>query len=169
MPWQNHKGEEFRDHTCHGRNMVLYGLLSFIPWWESLWWSYLPQLKVQRRKLRRVDLCPSLRAHARRKMTDALQVNDDDDDDDDPMMNYCWIIVGMVCYNYLSVGWCWWWWWWWASSSKGGISLQAGDADQEIRGAAEPLHTAVRPVGRELGKVKKVMEFLGFLEGSAHN
>ena len=60
-------------------------------------------------------------------------------------------------------------WWWWASSSKGGISLQAGDADQEIRGAAEPLHTAVRPVGRELGKVKKVMEFLGSLEGSAHN
>ena len=102
-------------------------------------------------------------------MTDALQVNDDDDDDDDPMMNYCWIIVGMVCYNYLSLGWCWWWWWWWASSSKGGISLQAGDADQEIRGAAEPLHTAVRPVGRELGKVKKVMEFLGSLEGSAHN
>ena len=98
-------------------------------------------------------------------MTDALQVNDDDDDD--PMMNYCWISVGMVCYNYLSLGWCWW--WWWASSSKGGISLQAGDADQEIRGAAEPLHTAVRPVGRELGKVKKVMEFLGFLEGSAHN
>ena len=44
---------------------------------------------MQRRKLRRVDLCPSLRAHARRKMTDALQVNDDDDDDDDdddPMM-----------------------------------------------------------------------------------
>ena len=91
-------------------------------------------------------------------------------------MNYCWIIVellldivGMVCCNYLSLGWCWWWWWWWASSSKGGISLQAGDADQEIRGAAEPLHTAVRPLGRELGKVKKVMEFLGSLEGSAHN
>ena len=85
-----------------------------------------------------------------------------------------WIIVelvldiaGMVCYNYLSLGWCWW--CWWASNSKGGISLQAGDADQEIRGAAEPLHTAVRPVGRELGKVKKVMEFLGSLDISAHN
>ena len=50
---------------------------------------------------------------ARRKMTDALQVNDDDDDgddddddyddddDDDPMMNYCWIIVGYCWYGLL--------------------------------------------------------------------
>ena len=34
---------------------------------------------------------------ARRKMTDALQVNDDnDDDDDDPMMIRLWIIVELV-------------------------------------------------------------------------